>query len=146
MFSKTCEYGIKAALFIAANSLEGKRISLKSIVAEINTPEAFTAKILQQLTKAKIITSNRGSNGGFSIPINELDSIKISQIVTVLDGEEIYTSCGLGMKNCNDEQPCPLHRKFKNIRTELKEMLENTNLLELMADFKNGNSFLKYEY
>jgi Rrf2 family protein len=144
MFSKTCEYGIKATLYVASNSVEGKRVSLKNIIAEIETPEAFTAKILQQLTRAKIIKSNRGLNGGFSIPIEELKTIKLSQIVHVLDGDSTYTGCGLGLSKCDSERPCPLHDKFIDIRTGLKEMLETTNLLDLIDDLKKGNSFLKH--
>lgn len=144
MFSKTCEYGIKATLFVALNSIEGKRVSLKNIIEEIKTPEAFTAKILQQLSKAKIIKSNRGLNGGFSIPTGQLENIKISQLVYVLDGDNVYSGCGLGMHTCDSEHPCPLHNNFIKIRTELKQMLENTSLLGLMNDIKIGKSFLKH--
>ena len=56
MFSKACEYGIKASIFIAINSYEGKRVSPKEIAKEIDSPEAFTAKILQALVKNNVIT------------------------------------------------------------------------------------------
>ncbi len=143
MFSKTCEYGIKATIYVASESLEGKRVSLKNIVEEIETPEAFTAKILQQLTKAKIITSNRGASGGFSIDSQNLEKIKLSQIVSTLDGNDIYTGCGLGLNKCDANNPCALHHKFISVRTELKQMLESTTLLSLIEDIKNGTSFLK---
>ena len=53
MFSKACEYGIRATLFIATRSLDRARVSLKEIASEIEGPEAFTAKILQQLAQNK---------------------------------------------------------------------------------------------
>ena len=53
MFSKTCEYGIKATLFIAQMSQKGERVSLKDIASAIDSPSAFTAKILQTLSKRK---------------------------------------------------------------------------------------------
>ena len=46
MFSKSCKYGIKATLFIAQKSQHDERVSLKEIAAAINSPIAFTAKIL----------------------------------------------------------------------------------------------------
>ena len=46
MFSKTCEYGIKAVLYIASQSLENKRVKIGDIVQNIDSPEAFTSKIL----------------------------------------------------------------------------------------------------
>ena len=57
MFSKACEYGIKAAIFIAINSYEGRRVSPKEIAEEINSPQAFTAKILQDLVRNNIVFS-----------------------------------------------------------------------------------------
>ncbi|MFT4805030.1 MAG: Rrf2 family iron-sulfur cluster assembly transcriptional regulator, partial [Psychroserpens sp.] len=42
MFSKACEYGIRASIFIAKNSFEGKRVNPREISEEINSPYAFT--------------------------------------------------------------------------------------------------------
>lgn len=46
MFSKTCEYGIRATIHIASKSLLGERVSLRDVTEAINSPVAFTAKIL----------------------------------------------------------------------------------------------------
>lgn len=143
MFSKACEYGIKATIFIAINSYEGKRVSPKEIAKEINSPQAFTAKILQALVRHKVINSVKGAYGGFEINKNELKDIKLSQIVKAIDGDNIYNGCGLGLEKCDENHPCPVHDKFKNVRGELKFMLENTSLEELALNIKSGISFLK---
>ncbi|MBU2938936.1 Rrf2 family transcriptional regulator [Lacinutrix sp. C3R15] len=143
MFSKACEYGIRPSIFIAKNSREGRRVSPKEISAEINSPQAFTAKILQALVRNQIINSVKGAYGGFEINKDEIASIKLSQIVEAIDGKKIYSGCGLGLEKCNENHPCPLHDKFKLIRNELKTMLENTNLEELALDIKTGMTFLK---
>ncbi|MFD2916198.1 RrF2 family transcriptional regulator [Psychroserpens luteus] len=143
MFSKACEYGIRASIFIAKNSYDGKRVSPKKISEEINSPQAFTAKILQVLVKHDIIKSVKGAYGGFEIDKKHIATIKLSQIVEAIDGDNIYKSCGLGLKKCNDKHPCPVHDKFISIREGLKTMLENTNLEELALDIKTGVSFLK---
>lgn len=143
MFSKACEYGIKAAIFIATNSYEDRRVSPKEIAKEINSPEAFTAKILQALVRHKVINSVKGAYGGFEVNKNELKHIKLSQIVKAIDGDSIYNGCGLGLEKCDANHPCPVHEKFKNVRDELKLMLENTSLEELALDIKSGVSFLK---
>ena len=49
MFSKACEYAIRSCILIATNSLESKNSNLKDISKAIDSPEAFTAKILQKL-------------------------------------------------------------------------------------------------
>jgi Rrf2 family protein len=143
MFSKACEYGIKATIFIAINSYEGKRVSPKEIAKEINSPQAFTAKILQALVRHKVINSVKGAYGGFEINKNELKDIKLSQLVKAIDGDNIYNGCGLGLEKCDENHPCPVHDKFKNVRGELKFMLENTSLEELAINIKSGISFLK---
>lgn len=143
MFSKACEYGIKASIFIAINSYKGKLVSPKEIAEEIDSPKAFTAKILQDLVRHNIINSVKGAYGGFEIQKEDLASIKLSHIVNAIDGDQIYNGCGLGLNKCNEVHPCPVHDKFKSIRDNLKYMLENTNLEELALDIKSGASFLK---
>lgn len=143
MFSKACEYGIKATIFIAIKSYEGVRVSPKEIAKEIDSPQAFTAKILQALVKHDVVNSIKGAYGGFEIDKNKIPKIKLSQIVNAIDGDAIYKGCGLGMKACDENHPCPVHDKFKSVRDELKHMLENTNLEELALNIKSGTSFLK---
>ena len=143
MFSKACEYGIKAAIFIATKSYEGKRVSPKEISAEIDSPQAFTAKILQALVKHNIINSVQGAYGGFEIDKKNISNLKLSQIVNAIDGDSIYSGCGLGLEKCDENHPCPVHDKFKGVRDELKHMLEETNLEELALNIKSGASFLK---
>ncbi|MFG6685026.1 RrF2 family transcriptional regulator [Mariniflexile sp. HNIBRBA6329] len=143
MFSKACEYGIKACIFIAINSYEGKRVSPKEIAEEINSPQAFTAKILQALVRHNVIESVKGAYGGFEVSKNEIKHIKLAQIVKAIDGDSIYNGCGLGLEKCDENHPCPVHDKFKGVRDELKYMLENTSLEELALNIKSGASFLK---
>lgn len=143
MFSKACEYGIKAVIYIAVQSVNAKRTTLKDICKEIDSPEAFTAKILQQLTKNKIINSVKGPAGGFEIEKKNLSKIKLSHIVAAIDGEDIYKGCGLGLKECSKIKPCPVHDNFKKIRSDLRKMLESTSLLDLASDLNDGITYLK---
>lgn len=143
MFSKACEYGIRATLYIALRSLDGKRVSLKDIAREIGSPEAFTAKILQQLARNKIVESAKGPIGGFQIQKDKIDSIKLSQVVSAIDGDSLFEGCGLVLEECNASHPCPLHDKFLAIRNSLKEMLERTSLYELATGLEVGLTYLK---
>mgnify|MGYP003607727301 FL=1 len=144
MFSKTCEYGIRATIFIASESYQNKRVGLKDIAQKIDSPEAFTAKILQILSKDNIINSIKGVGGGFEIPRETMRNIKLAQIVNALEGDRVFTGCGLGLTHCSEDHPCPMHEKFKSIRNELAFMLENTNLEELALGIKTGDTFLRY--
>ncbi len=143
MFSKSCEYGIKATAFIAVEAERNHRVSLKAIAKAIDSPVAFTAKILQQLAKTGIINSVQGATGGFEIEQSSINKIKLSQIVSAIDGDNVYKGCGLGLKACNANKPCPVHDKFMIIREELKDMLESTTVRDLAMGLKDGNTYLK---
>ncbi len=142
MFSKTCEYAIRASIFIATQSFQNKRVTIKDISENIDSPKSFTAKILQILAKKNLVHSIKGIGGGFEIPKDTIKQISLAQIVTAIDGDSIFTSCGLGINHCSKEHPCPLNRKFKSIQEDLAKMLESTYLEELVLDIKSGDSFL----
>ncbi|MEZ5022538.1 MAG: Rrf2 family transcriptional regulator [Chitinophagales bacterium] len=131
MFSKACEYGIRATLHIAVESQQERRVSLKDIALAIDSPEAFTGKILQQLVHNNIIHSLKGPTGGFQVEQLDLEQTTLSKIVEAIDGNSIMVGCGLGLKQCNEKEPCPLHDQFKIIREQLKYMLENTTIYEM---------------
>lgn len=143
MFSKTCEYAIRASVYLVTQSLQDKRTSLKDLAKAIDSPEAYTSKILQQLVRNNVIVSEKGPTGGFSIEKPMIDSLKLSSVVLAIDGDEIYKGCGLGFHHCDENKPCPIHHQFKSIRNDLKQMLETTTLLDLSKDINNGISFLK---
>lgn len=144
MFSKSCEYAIRASIFIATHCCKDGKVGLKEIANEIDSPIAFTAKILQVLVKNNIIKSSKGVGGGFMISKDELKSIKLSDIVMAIDGDSVFLRCGLGLSNCSEDHPCPVHDKFKFVKKDLIYMLENTTLEELSLGIKKGQTFLKY--
>ncbi len=143
MFSKACEYGIKSTIYIALQSLQDRRVSLKEIAEKVDSPTAFTAKILHQLAKNNLLDSTKGPAGGFQIEKKRIDDIKLADIVFAIDGDSIYEGCGLGLVKCNANKPCPVHHKFVVIRDELKQMLQNTSLFELATGLEVGLTFLK---
>lgn len=141
MFSKACEYGIKAMIYIAQAGDGGGRVSLKEIAAEIKSPEAFTAKILQILSRDGLLNSSKGASGGFQLSTAP-ELINLAEIVKAIDGDHVFTGCGLGLNECNALKPCPVHFKFAKVRDQLADMLHTTNLNELAMGLKNGVSFL----
>jgi len=143
MFSKACEYGIRATIYIAMQSLEGNRVNLKEIAAAIDSPVAFTAKILQQLVKNDIVESVKGAHGGFQIERARIDSIKLNQVVSAIDGDKIFKGCALGLSECDESLPCPVHFKFKEIRDSLEKMTLETSIYELATGLEVGLTFLK---
>ncbi|WP_158857353.1 RrF2 family transcriptional regulator [Lunatibacter salilacus] len=142
MFSKACKYALNAMIFVASLP-EGKdRAGLREISRAINSPEAFTAKILQHLVRRELLNSAKGPNGGFAIH-GDSHTITIAQIVASIDGDMIFTGCALGLAKCSEVHPCPVHHKFKAVRDHLTGMLLTTNLKDVSSGVNDGISFLK---
>jgi Rrf2 family protein len=142
MFSKACEYAIKAVLYVAQKSNGGDKVGIKKIAKGINAPESFVAKILQQLGRSALVSSVKGPNGGFYLDEKQL-SYSLAAIVTVIDGDLLFTGCALGLKSCSETKPCPLHFEFKAIREQMKITLQNATVGEFNEKLDAGISFLK---
>jgi Rrf2 family protein len=141
MFSKACEYGIRAVIYIWSQDSKGKKIGIKDICKEIDAPEFFTAKILQSLARQDVISSAKGPNGGFYME-KEQEKLTLFDLVNAIDGDKIFEGCGLGLKVCSEKNPCPIHDQFKSIRDQLKVMLSTTSIKDLADDLEKGTVFL----
>jgi Rrf2 family iron-sulfur cluster assembly transcriptional regulator len=142
MFSKSTEYAIRAAIYIAAEVNKDKKVGLSEICDHITAPRPFTAKILQILTRNNVISSKKGVNGGFYLNKAQ-HSAKLIEIVQAVDGNTLFTRCGLGLKECSETEPCPLHERFAAIRAQLKEMMEEATIDNMAKKLKEGNGFLR---
>lgn len=142
MFSKSCEYAIKAMIFVAQKSKDEVRVGVKEIANGIDAPEHFIAKILQDLGKKKLVNSVKGPNGGFYMDQINLKS-SIADVVKAIDGDGIYKDCVIGLKLCSEKNPCPVHFEFKEIKKNLITMLEENTIADFNYKLDTGKFFLK---
>jgi Rrf2 family protein len=108
MLSNACKYAIRSILYLGIHSNETKKIGVKIIAEELETPQPFLAKLLQQMTKSKLVSSTKGPNGGFYLS-GENKQNAVWDIVKNIDGTEKFQQCFLGLSRCEDENPCPAH-------------------------------------
>lgn len=130
MLSKSCQYAIRSLLYICSKTNEGHRVTLSSIAEAIDSPTAFTSKILQQLVAAGLITSTKGGNGGFGI--NNFVEIKLGTIIHAIDGDSISQKCFLGLPECSDSKPCPVHHLYAPVRKQINDSIMNISLSQLI--------------
>lgn len=143
MFSKACEYGIRAILYIASESLKERRVKIGDIVENIGSPEAFTGKILGLLSRNSIVDSYTGPNGGFEIKRENLHYITMADIVRAIDGNAFFEGCAMGLDHCDEKHPCPMHHSVEGIRKEMRDVLKKTTIYELAVGIKNSETLLK---
>jgi Rrf2 family protein len=129
IFSKKCEYGLQAMLYLAAEN-HGEVVSAEAIAKKLNIPKEFVSKILQSLTESGMVYSKKGKSGGFALA-KDPNKIYLIDIVAAIDGLSIFNNCVLGFPECSPEHPCPVHDKWGELRTKAYEMLTSQNLADL---------------
>ena len=129
IFSKAAEYAIRACIDLAV--LEpGVYAMGKHIAERTGAPTPFLLKILQQLTRERILRSNKGPTGGFSLRVPPAD-LTLRRVVAIVDGEDEEPRCIAGFAECNDSIPCPMHDSWKPLRGGIMDYLDNTTIAAL---------------
>jgi Rrf2 family protein len=121
IFSKKCEYGLQAVLYLATKN-QDEVVPSDEIARKLSIPKEFVSKILQSLTESGIVDSKKGKSGGFYLS-KKTSRIHLIDIVAAIDGLEIFNKCVLGFPNCSPDKPCPLHDKWGELRTKAYDML-----------------------
>ena len=131
IYSKPCEYAIRALVFLARFPDHGAARGTE-IAKEEGLPAPVLGKVLQELVRKGLLESRRGPGGGFRLARNP-QLITLRDIVAAIDGLDQFAECSVGLEGCSDESPCPLHDTWKGIRTQLMKYLETTTLADMAA-------------
>jgi Rrf2 family protein len=142
IFSKTCEYALRAVFYIAHQTEKNGKVGIKEIASGIGSPENFLAKILQDLARKGIVRSAKGPHGGFYMDAAERQKY-LSDVVEAIDGDSIFIGCALGMTYCSEQNPCPLHHEFVLVRNKITHMLKHTTIGDFNQDLNLGLTTLK---
>lgn len=140
MLPKSIEYAIRAMIYVASKNREGLRPGFKEIAANIDAPVQFTAKILQKLVRGGLLVSNKGRGGGFSCLHRAPISLK--EVIICMDGDELFTKCGIGLKHCSEKNPCPLHHQYVEVRDKFLNMAEQNTIQNLANKIVSGEAVL----
>ncbi|MEW6701912.1 MAG: Rrf2 family transcriptional regulator [Bacteroidota bacterium] len=124
-FSKACELGLQAVLFLSAK--ENRIYNADEVSKELKVPKEFVSKVLQILTISGIVGSKKGKKGGFFLA-KKPAKIKLIDIVEAIDGLDVFKSCVLGFPGCSSETPCPVHNKWGKLRDQVFKMLSEETL------------------
>lgn len=142
MLTKSTEYAIRALIYVQLQNWKEMRPGVAEIAREIEAPTAFTAKILHILTSRRILESMKGRGGGFFFTNNDSD-LSLFQVIIVMEGDSLFTRCGFGLKNCSDNNPCPIHDRHVELRTKLLEMAHSETIHSLAQKISRGLAVLK---
>lgn len=141
LLTKSSEYGLRAVLYLASKHDQGIRYGTKTIAKDLILPEHFLGKILQKLVRKRIISSIKGRNGGFFIEEESL-KIPVINVIEAIDGTSSFHACGLGLPQCNDEKPCPIHEDYGVFRDGFYKILSEKSIGDYKKDIDSGKSFI----
>jgi len=129
MLSKSCEYGLRAALYLSTLDSDGY-VSIGAISDELDISFPFLTKIFQKLNEAGLLTSQRGPNGGVALT-EAPEEIALYDIIVAIDGDSLFEDCVLGLPGCGNAEPCPLHDQWIDKREQVETMFRTATLADL---------------
>ena len=138
LLTKSCIYALRSSVYLAKQD-DDSYTTIKELSDELGISFHFLTKVLQQLTKQKILKSYQGPNGGVKLA-KDASNITFLDIVHSIDGGHLITECALGLPGCGELDPCPLHEHWSGLKTSLKEMMGTVSVAELAA--RNNDQLL----
>ncbi len=141
LYSTSCEYAIRAMAYLATQPKD-IFLPLEEIVGHNGLRAPFMAKTLLQLVKQKLVVSQKGPGGGFSLARSP-KKICLLDIVWAIDGEPDFSRCAVGLAKCSDHMPCPLHESWLRLRTGIRKYLETQTLDKLAKAVEKKLAYLK---
>ncbi len=135
--SKGCIHAFRSAIYLALTDNRNSYVAIKKIATDLNISFHFLAKIIQLLAQHGIMDSYRGPNGGATLA-RPPEEIRLIDIVTVIEGSDIFTECFFGLPGCGELTPCPVHDYWSDTRTTILSYFERTTLAELADKVDNS--------
>jgi Rrf2 family protein len=130
VFSTTLEYALRAVTFLAGKPGEG--MTAQRVSEGTQVPEDYLSKVLQQLVRGGVLTSQRGRHGGFQLarPAAEISMLAVVNAVEPIPRIE---KCPLGLRQ-HGVKLCPLHRRLDEAYGLVERAFAQTTLAELVDD------------
>ncbi|TWT47092.1 HTH-type transcriptional repressor NsrR [Thalassoglobus neptunius] len=130
MLSQTVEYALRAVVYLASVSPEGKTTA--QIAEATKVPQAYLSKVMQGLRGEGILNSQRGVGGGISLAVSP-ETLTILDVVNAVEPIGRIKTCPLDLPS-HGEHLCPLHARMDQAFQVMEEAFRKTTLAEILAD------------
>ena len=138
MLSSASQYAIRSILYLAMYTDESNKVGAKKIADDLEVPQPFLAKLLQQLTKTGLISSTKGPKGGFFLEERGREK-SVWDVVKSIDGEDKFDQCFMGLAKCSDENPCPVHFIVSPFKGKILYEFKEKTIDEFVKKIKLSN-------
>lgn len=130
MLSQTVEYALRAVVHLASGAPAAK--TTEEIARATRVPQAYLAKVLQNLVQAGVVRSQRGIGGGIAL-VKSPDELTILEVVNAVDPIQRIDTCPLGLAS-HGVRLCPLHRRLDNALAAMEQAFGETTLREVLEE------------
>jgi Rrf2 family transcriptional regulator, nitric oxide-sensitive transcriptional repressor len=128
MISQTTEYALRAVVWLAANP--EKPLTAQQIAEATRVPAGYLAKVLQGLSRAGLLHSQRGLGGGFTLA-RPASSLTMWEVVQAVDPLKRIKSCPLGFE-AHSDQLCPLHQQLDDAIGQIEKTFTACKISKLI--------------
>jgi Rrf2 family protein len=128
MISQTAEYALRAVVYLADHG--GQPRTNLQIAETTQVPTGYLAKVMQGLSRARIVNSQRGLNGGFTLKKSP-DDLTVLEVINAIDPIRRIHECPLKLPS-HGETLCPLHQRIDNAAALVEEAFGDTTIAELL--------------
>jgi Rrf2 family transcriptional regulator, nitric oxide-sensitive transcriptional repressor len=129
MFSQTVEYALRAVVYLAAQ--QGEPRTTQQIAQATQVPTGYLSKVMQSLGRKRLVQSQRGLHGGFTLAQTP-DELTVLDIIQAVDPIKRIERCPLGLKE--HINLCPLHRRLDHAMKLVEDALQKSSIAELLAE------------
>jgi Rrf2 family iron-sulfur cluster assembly transcriptional regulator len=130
LISQTGRYALRILGHLADRTEEW--VQGREIAAATGIPANYLAKILNQLRKRGLVSSQKGWGGGFRLRESAL-GVPIAVVLEAIDGPPDEHGCIFELRDCDARRPCPLHARWERVRGELRSMVQEVSIGDLRA-------------
>lgn len=129
--SKKVEYGLIAVRHIA--SMNNQISTVKEISERYAIPNDVLAKVMQKLTRGKLIVSHQGALGGYSLA-RSADQISIMDVIAIVEGTTVgITQCfSEEPQNCSIFNSCTIKNPLGKIQHNLENVFTSMKVSEIV--------------
>jgi FeS assembly SUF system regulator len=127
--NKLTDYGIVLMAHVARSPEETPHTA-RSLAKETKLPLPTVGKILRQLSERGLLSSHRGTKGGYNLA-REARSITVAEIILALEGPIGFTECSVFKGLCNMEHSCAIKSNSQIIGDALRDALDHVSLSDL---------------
>lgn len=126
--SKLTDYGVVLATRMAGGA-PGTRHHARELARETGLSEPTVSKVLKRLAQCGVVSSQRGSRGGYQLA-QAPEAISVAEIITALEGPIAVTECASDV-TCELEDRCEVRAPWQRISAAVNRALDAISLADM---------------